>query len=187
MKGLRFVQRAIKTDNKSVANKIFLRRQAIKHLSSVKVLDLYAGKNICWRNIDKDRYYGVELQEGKGKNLCANAKQIIESLDLSDFNVIDVDSFEIPFEVCVKLLKNKQVRSGTTIIYTVMTNIFTQLPKLCIDELGIKDMYKIAPSLFNLNAINYFYDMLANSGVKKIAYYELIDNFIKHYGYFTKP
>ena len=72
--------RVIKTDNKSVANKVFLRRKAVENLSSVRVLDLYAGKNICWRNIDKDRYYSVELEEGKGVNLNADAKQVIESI-----------------------------------------------------------------------------------------------------------
>jgi hypothetical protein len=181
------VVRVIKTDNKSVANKVFLRRKAIEHLSSVRVLDLYAGKNICWRNIDKERYYGVELEEGKGINLNADAKQVIESLDLADFNVIDIDSFELPFEVCNKLLRNEQVKSGTVILYTAMTNIFTRLPNICVDNLNIRPMYKIAPSLFNLNAIDYFYDMLANLGVKEITYYELIDNFTKHYGYFTVP
>ena len=145
------------------------------------------GKNICWRSIDKERYYGVELIEGKGVNLNADAKRVIESVNLSDFNVIDVDSFELPFEVCAKLIKNEQVKSGTVILYTAMTNIFTMLPKVCVNNLKIKELYKIAPSLFNLNAIDYFYDMLGNLGITEVIYYELVDKFKKHYGYFTKP
>jgi len=181
------VLRVIKTDNKSVANKVFLRRKATEHLSSLHVLDLYAGKNVLWNNIETERYYGVELMPGKGVNLNADAKTAIISLDLSDFNVIDCDSFVIPFDMCKKLMRDNAVKSGTVILYTAMTNIFTQLPKVCIDALGIGDMYKIAPSLFNLSAITFFYDMLANLGVKEINFYEVIDHYTKHYGYFIKP
>ena len=135
-------------------------------------------------NIDNARYYGVELVQGKGANLNADAKQAVRSVDLSEFNVIDCDSFEIPFDICKYLLTNSQLKNGTVVLYTAMTNIFTQLPKICINDLGIGSMYKIAPSLFNANAITYFYDMLANFGVKQVHFYEHIDNYTKHYGYF---
>jgi len=179
------VQRATKTDNKSVANKVFLRRKATERLSSLRVLDLFAGNNVLWRNFDKERYFGVELVPDKGINLNADAKQAIESLDLSAFNVIDCDCYGIPFEICRKLLESKQVKSGTVILYTAITNIFTQLPKECINTLEIGEMYRQAPSLFNANAITYFYDMLANLGVEEVRYYEVIDGYTKHYGYFT--
>lgn len=176
-----------KIENKSVANKVFLRREATKHLSELRILDLFAANNVLWRNFEKQRYYGVDILLGKGKNLCADSKQIVKSINLSEFNVIDCDSFEIPYEICKYLLTNKNVKKGTVIIYTAMTNVFTQLPISCIDDLGIREMYKIAPSLFSLNGITYFYDMLANYGVREINYYEHIDNFKKHYGYFLTP
>jgi len=52
---------------------------------------------------------------------------------------------------------------------------------------GIREMYKTAHSLFNVNAINYFYDMLANLGISEVSYYEVVDGYTKHYGYFIKP
>lgn len=181
------MQRVIKTDNKSVANKVFLRRKATEHLEKLHVLDLFAGNNVLWNCIDKERYYGVELIPDKGINLNADAKQAVRSLDLSEFNVIDCDSFEIPFEICKYIILNPNTKSGTIVLYTAMTNIFTQLPKACMNELGIRELYKIAPSLFNLNAIDYFYDTLANLGIKTVNYYEVIDKFTKHYGYFIIP
>ena len=181
------MKRVIKTDNKSVANKVFLRKEATKHLQNLYVLDLFAGKNVLWSNIDNARYYGVELQTGKGANLNADAKQAVLSLDLSQFNVIDCDSFGIPFGICRRIIKDDKIRSGTVILYTAMTNVFTQLPRVCVDELGIGHMYKLTRSLFNLNAITYFYDMLANLGIKEIKYYEVNDHYTKHYGYFVIP
>lgn len=177
----------IKTDNKSVANKVFLRRKATEHLDGLRVLDLFAGNNVLWNCIDTERYYGVELIPNKGANLNAGAKRVIRSLDLSQFNVVDCDSYGIPFEICRYLLENPAAKSGTVIIYTAITNIFTCFPKLCLDELGIQELYKITPSIFNANAIAYFYDMLANRGVKTTHYYEVIDNYTKHYGYFIVP
>ena len=181
------MKHAIRIENRSIANKVFLRREATKQLSCLRVLDLFAANNVLWRNFEKERYYGVDIIPQKGKNLCADAKQVVRSLDLSDFNVIDCDSYEIPYEICKYLLTGGHVKSKTIILYTAMTNIFTQLPTLCMNDLGIREMYKIAPSLFSRNGIVYFYDMLANHGVHEIQYYEHIDHFVKHYGYFIVP
>jgi len=181
------VPRVIRIDNKSIANKVFLRRKATEHLSALRVLDLFAGNNVLWSNFEKERYYGVELLPDKGVNLNADALQVVGSLDLSDFNVIDCDSYTIPFEVCRKIIENPLVKSGTTVLYTAVASIFTQLSNDCIDMLGIREMYRIAPSLFRINGITYFYDMLGNLGVKEINYYENNDGFAKHYGYFVTP
>jgi len=95
-------------DNKSIANKVFLRRKATEHLSTLRVLDLFAGNNVLWRNFEKERYYGVELLPDKGVNLNADARQVVDSLDLSDFNVIDCDSYTIPFEIAGRSLKTRK-------------------------------------------------------------------------------
>jgi hypothetical protein len=135
-----------------------------------RVLDLFAGNNILWRNFEKERYYGVEILPDKGANLNADARQVVDSLDLSDFNVIDCDSYTVPFEICRQFIENPRVKSGTTVIYTAISSIFTGLPNVCLDALGIRDMYRIAPSMFNSNGITHFYDMLGNLGIKEIHY-----------------
>jgi hypothetical protein len=124
---------------------------------------------------------------GKGKNLNADAKQVVNSLDLSEFNVIDCDSYELPFEICKSIIENPKTKSGTVVLYTAITNAFTQLPNAALDFLGIRQIYKIAPSLFSANAITYFYDMLGNLGVKDVQYYEVLDGYTKHYGFFITP
>ena len=179
--------RVTKTDNKSVANKVFLRRKATEHLRELRVLDLFAGNNVLWSNFDKARYYGVELLPDKGMNLNANSLQVIDSLDLSDFNVIDCDCYGIPFEICKKIIESPSVKSDTVVIYTAITGIFTQLSGECVEALGVREMYRVAPSLFGSNGITYFYDMLGNYGIKEINYYENHDGFDKHYGYFIIP
>ena len=176
-----------KTDNKSIGNKIFLRRKATEHLAQARVLDLFAGNNVLWRNIETARYYGVELLPGKGANLNADARQAIDAIDLSAFNVIDCDTYGVPFEVCRKLLEHPQVRPGTVIIYTAICGAFTGVARECLEMFGLHEMYKIAPTLFNQSAVDYFYDMLAGFGVAQVRFYEANDSYTKHYGYFTKP
>ena len=82
----------------------------------MKVLDLFAGRNVLWNNIPTQYYFGVDTEKGTGKNF---------------------DSF-----------------------------------------------YNKAPSLFNARAIDFFYEMLANYGIREVNYYEIRDHFKKHYGYF---
>ena len=175
----------IKTDNKSISNKIFIRKEAIKNLKEVKVLDLFAGRNVLWNNIPTDKYFGIDIVENKGKNLNVDTRKAFDNLDLSQFNVIDCDSYGIAFDLYKKLFKRKDLNSGTIIIYTAITNEFTKLQNVAKKEFGLEKFYNKAPSLFNAKAIEFFYDFLSLNGIEKITFYAIRDKFDKHYGYFT--
>lgn len=175
-----------KTDNKSISNKIFIRKEAIKNLKEVKVLDLFAGRNVLWNNIPTDKYYGIDIEENKGKNLNADTRNVIDNLDLSEFNVIDCDSYGIAFDIYKKLLTRNDVKNGTIIIYTIITNEFTKIHNQAKTEFNFRHFYDKAPSLFNARAIEFFYEFLAKYGVNEVNYYSIRDKFDKHYGFFLK-
>lgn len=78
---------------------------------------------MLWSFFDKEKYYGVEIQKGKGKNITADCKKFIESLDLSVFNVIDCDSYGVPFDVIYKIFNNKTLKAGTVIIYGYIKSV----------------------------------------------------------------
>ena len=174
-----------KTDNKSIANKIYIRKEAIKDLKEVKVLDLFAGRNVLWSNIKTEKYYGIDIKENKGKNLTANTRDVIDDIDLSNFNVIDCDSYGIAFDLYKKLLTRKDVNKGTIVIYTAITNEFTKIQNTAKDYFKFNSFYNKAPSLFNARAIEFFYEFLSQYGIKEINYYAIRDKFDKHYGYFV--
>lgn len=174
-----------KTDNMSVANKIFLRREATKHLNSLRVLDLYAGNNVLWGNFDKEKYFGIEVQKGKGKNLNSDTRRVIDALDLSQYNVIDCDSYGIAFDIYKKILENKSVQNGTVVMYTAIVNVFTQMHREGMRMFNLNKMYSKCVTLFNPKGIEFFYGMLGNYGIDKVTYYEVKDDYLKHYGYFT--
>ena len=179
-------QQSIKTDNKSIYNKIFIREKAIEKLKEVKVMDLFAGRNVLWNNIRKDKYFGIDIVANKGKNLNIDTRKVFDSLDLSDYNVIDCDSYGIAFDLYKKLLTRKDVKKGTIIIYTAITNEFTKIQNIAKEEFNFKHFYNKAPSLFNARAIEFFYEFLGEYGIEKLFYYSIRDKFLKHYGYFIK-
>lgn len=173
-----------KTDNKSIANKIFIRQNGIKLLDNVRVLDLFAGRNVLWNNIQTDRYFGIDIESDKGKNLKANTRDVFDNIHLQDFNVIDCDSYGIAFDLYKKLLTNYHINKGTVIFYTLITNEFTKIQNVAKKEFNFEHFYNKAPSLFNARAIEFFYEFLAKYGIQEVYYYSIRDNFDKHYGYF---
>ena len=177
--------RPTKTDNKSIANKIFIRKEAIKSLKEIRVLDLFAGRNVLWNNIHIDKYFGIDIEANKGKNLNADTRLAIDNLNLGEFNVIDCDSYGIAFDLYKKLLTRKDINNGTIIIYTAITNEFTKIQNCAKDELNFRHFYDKAPSLFNARAIEFFYEFLSEYGMEEVNYYSIRDKFNKHYGYFT--
>lgn len=175
---------SISTDNASIVQKVNLRKKAIEGIENVRVLDLFAGENRIWSNFALERYYGVEKEAGKGKNLWADNRKIIPSMDLSQFNVIDVDSYGIPFEQIEMIFENPSLQPGTMIIYTAITNGVSTLSKKCQEMYGIQKMYKKCKTAFNKKALDYFHGMLYKYGVRHVFCYNVYLNFTKEYGYF---
>ena len=158
---------SIKTDNTNVGKKISLRKQATANLNELRVLDLFAGKNVLWANIDCARYYGIEEVKGKGRNLNADNMKVIDNLNLSDFNVIDVDSYGIPFNQIYKIFSNKTLANGTVIVYTLITNKMCSINKYCLKNFRLEKMYGKCKVLINAKARELFYAFLYESGVRK--------------------
>lgn len=175
---------SISTDNANLKNKVLLRELSIRGLEEVKVLDLFAGENKIWSQIKTDRYYGVEEQKGKGINLFANNLKVIPPLDLSEFNVIDCDSYGIPFEQVEALYRNKTLQKGTVIIYTCISNAISTMNGRCLRKFHLEKMYKKSKILINKLSINYFFEMLRQKGITHVTEYEDRNSFTKKYGFF---
>lgn len=178
------IAHSIKTDNANISHKVYLRRLATKDLPELRVLDCFAGENRIWKNFETSKYYGIEKVKGKGANLNADNERVLAALDLSQFNVIDFDSYGIPCNVMQIAFENPTLRRGTVIIYTCIGNAMSTLPKSIVRSLGIERMYAKAPSLFNKHGDEYFYGMLSLHGVKRVYEYRVEGSFKKRYGYF---
>lgn len=126
----------------------------------------------------------MDIGKNKGKNLTADNRRIVQNLDLSAFNAIDCDSYGIPFDVIPKLFQNSTLRNGTAIIYTAITNSLSGLNRECMEMYGVRKIYKKCHFLIAAKALDMFYGVPYNYGIKEVTYYEVSGNFTKHYGYF---
>ena len=59
---------------------------------------------MLWGGFEKEKYFGIEVQKGRGKNLNADTSRVIDALDLSQYNVMDCDSYGIAFDIYKKIL-----------------------------------------------------------------------------------
>lgn len=173
-----------KTDNAQIESKINLRKIATSGLDELRVLDLFAGENKLWKSFDKARYFGVEKVNGKGKNLYTDNIRVIQSLDLSEFNVIDVDSYGIPANQIFELYQNDTLQKGTVVIYTCITNKMSALNKCILDMFNLRKIYTKSKTTMNGEAVDLFYGMLYNLGVREVCEYEIKSMYDKHYGFF---
>lgn len=177
---------SIKTDNANLSHKVYLRRLATKDLPELRVLDCFAGENRIWSNFDCKKYYGIEKVKGKGVNLNTDNERVLQSLDLSKFNVIDCDSYGIPVTVLFNIFENPTLKKGTVIIYTCIGNSMSALPKKLLQSFGLQKMYKKMHSLFNAKGHEFFYGFLYKYGVRKVwEYTEGSKSFNKTCGFFV--
>lgn len=182
---LKLKAHSIKTDNANLANKIEIRKIATKDLGSLRVLDCFAGNNKIWQQFCCEKYYGIEKEKGKGKNLYADNKKVIPSLDLSQFNVIDLDSYGIPVSQVQQIFKNPTLQKGTCVLYTCIGNKMSSLNNEILEHFNLKEIYKKSKVMLNGKSKELFYAYLYDLGIRKtIEHQEESRSFSKVYGFF---
>lgn len=93
----------MKTDNSYIEEKIDLRISAISEKKSVTVLDCYAGTGKLWTLVKQRTgcnisVVGIEKENGKNKYaLPGDNIKYLKNIDLSKFDIIDLDAYGIPF------------------------------------------------------------------------------------------
>jgi len=104
------------TDNRSIADKVLLRSMVIKkaQLEPVRVLDLFAGEGNIWnemRRKNNSAHVAVEsytpidrVARQPGQIRFKITPRLFEALDLSRFNVVDVDTYGDPFSIWHEIL-----------------------------------------------------------------------------------
>lgn len=165
----------IKTNNDPTAleKKIQLRLNSIASIDKdiVRVLECFGGEGVLWSEVQKRtakkiQTLSIDQKKYNRFQLQGDSLKVLPSLDLSKFDVIDLDSYGIPFEHCfIVLSKSFKGVVHCTVIQSGMGN----LPNGLLEATGFsKAMMKKARTLLSKNGDNQFKDWLANKGVKEI-------------------
>ena len=168
-----------KTDNSYLEGKIILRLSQIADINNIKVLDCFGGKGIIWQKIKERTNKKIEvvsLEIEKHKNIKAiegDNLKILPVLDLSEFDVIDIDAYGSPYKQLKAIVNNGSYQDNVIIFTTDIQTMKGIVPDELLLKSGInKKMIKKCPTMFSrkftdISMINY----LAELNVEKAIEY----------------
>lgn len=183
----------IKTDNSFLEEKVKLRLDNLPNKKTIQVLDCFCGNRVIWNAIKAARpdtefcIVGIDIKkDGDGLYLVGDNLKYITGMDLSKFDIIDIDAYGIPFKQCEALFSNPTAK-GKIVFATVIQSLYGCLPKKMLNVLGYTEkMIDKIPSLFNSNGIDKFLEYLSVRGVKQVKKYSDSSN-RKNYLMFVLP
>jgi hypothetical protein len=172
----------VQTNNSFLPEKIFLREFLLSKDKEVNVLDCYAGKGVIWKDIKK-RYnvnvVGIDKKE-YGSAIFGDNIKALHSLNLNDFDYIDLDAYGIPFKQ-LEIVFNKKYNG--VVFFTFIQSGMGTINGGLLEYLGFtKKMIKKCSTMFNKDGFSKFCSYLRiKGGIEKIFY---IKKKRKFYGYF---
>jgi hypothetical protein len=172
------------TDNSLLGYKIWLRADHLP-CEPITVLDCYGGYGIVWDCVKRltKRTDIMRLAIDKEKRRGAvrgDNRKWLEGLDVSAYNIIDLDAYGIPFDQ-VNTLFTKHFKG--TVFFTFIQSGMGMMPTKLLKANGISDpMRKACPTLFGQIGWELWLDWLGLKGVKTV-FHRSKDR--KHYGGFV--
>lgn len=163
----------VKTDNDFTRDKCELRAAHLP-AGDVRVLDCFSGKGVIWRGVE--RLTGRRIQtlpidvraDLTTFHLDGNNQEFLETMDLSKFNVIDLDAYGSPHEQLAILFRRGYVG---VVFVTFIQTAYGMMAKTVLRGVGFSDaQLGKSPTLFGRRGWEYFKQWLALNGVTSIAH-----------------
>lgn len=162
-----------KTNNSYLGNKVGLRISYLPD-GDLSVLDCYGGAGKIWAAIKREtgrqiRYLPIDkLDYGIGLYLPGENLVYLASLDLSRFNVIDLDAYGVPYHQLEVVFAKKF--SGR--VFVTMNQVLAGgMPHDMMIKIGFsKAIIREAPTICFRNGWEYFMDYLALMGVRQVVH-----------------
>lgn len=161
-----------KTQNSYLGNKIGLRLHDLPDNPSV--LDCFGGEGLIWKAIEREigrpvRRIGIDKQDwGEGFYLPGDNIAYLRTMDLSRFNIVDLDSYGVPYEQLKALFERGYVGR---VFVTFIQTVFGQLPYGLLEDIGFSgEIVRSCPTIFGKRGWQYFLEWLAKNGVRTIRH-----------------
>jgi hypothetical protein len=155
-----------KTDNSFLRDKVQLRVNNLPP-GDLRVLDCYSGKGLIWAAVERitgrkiiilpiDKRPDKDDFHLPGENL-----EYLETLDLSRFNVVDLDAYGIPFDQIDCLIRRGY--QGTVFV-TAIQSVMGRLPNSMLEAIGFTPVQiEKAPTLLCKRGFEYLLEYLASA------------------------
>lgn len=173
-----------KTFNSYLADKVALRYKNIPRTGEINVLDCYGGKGIIWRAVRlmtgrEINVLSIDVENNDGFFMPGDNRSFLSIIDLSRFNVVDLDAYGIPYDQ-LKILFERGYKGH--VFVTFIQSLYGQMNKGMLADIGFSnEMVEKIPTLFAKSGWSYFCEWLALQGVETIR---VRSHSRKHYLYF---
>ena len=176
------------TDNSHLDIKVALRQNHLPRKKSLMVLDCYHGEGAIWNHIKRStektiQVVGIDKRQIAGElQLRGDNLKFIRGLHLGIYDVIDLDTYGVPYGALRAVLGNRTLKKGTAVFLTFIQTVYGRLPPDMLSDLGYsREMVRKCRSLFSKNGFDKMKAFLGQSGVKKIAYISVNNKFYIHF------
>ena len=171
----------IKTDNSFLADKVALRAGMLPNKKQVKVLDCYAGTGRIWEQVVKKtgkniNVVSIDIDQKQDFVLLGDNEKWLAMMDLTGFDVIDLDAYGVPFKQ-LEILFDKKYKG--LVFVTFIQSLYGGLPYDMLECLGYtKAMIEKCPSLFFKKGRDKFLGYLKTKGIELV---QVREDGRKHY------
>lgn len=175
-----------KTDShrKSMADKVELRRLALEAIGpgEARVFDAFAGSGVMFEKVWKGAasYTGCDLKffrDGR-RAFVADNRRVLRSIDLTAFNVFDLDAYGAPWEQALIIARRRPVSPGERIAI-----VLTEGSGLSLKQQNLPIALKVIAGIDGLppRGANRYADELLGAAIRGFAA-RLKCKVLKHWG-----
>ena len=174
-----------KTAKTYLSDKAALRAEHLPAGKELYVLDCYAGKGLIWAAVKelsgrKIVTLPIDTSKDVGFRLPGDNRAYLDSIDLDQFDVVDLDAYGVPYQQ-LKILFERHYKGA--VFVTFIQTMYGIMPNGLLEDVGFtKEMVKECPALFTEKGWEYFLEWLALHGVKSVCHRS---HSRKHYLYFS--
>jgi len=163
----------VQTDNSFLSEKIKLRIENLPNKKRIRVLNAYNGDNAIWSYIQDIKknisVIGIDIKKDKKKSLIGDNIKFLMTMDLSKFDIIDLDAYGCPIDQLEILFER---RYNGIIFVTFIQSGMGNLPKKMLNRLGYTNkMIEKIPTIFSRNGFEKMKNYLSTYCVNYITCY----------------
>lgn len=160
-----------KTDNAFLMDKVMLR---VNHLpeGDIRVLDCFSGKGLIWtavKQVSGRNIVTLPIDKRSDKDdfhLPGDNLDYLETIDLSKYNVVDLDAYGVPFDQ-IRTLFEKRYKGR--VFVTAISQHMSYPPFALLEEIGFtRQQIDKVPTLFARRGWSYLLQYLAKHGIARI-------------------
>jgi hypothetical protein len=124
-----------KTNNAKITAKKDIRLEVLSFFDCASVLEVFCGSGEMYRYVwsSAQNYIGIDKNKyfDERKTICGDAEKIIRKVDLSEFNIFDIDAYGSPYEIADYITLNIPQSDKLAFIFTDGVEMDLRMGRIC--------------------------------------------------------